>query len=224
MKLPTPSQAALLAWIERYQDDPNALWRSGHQGKLLRYTADGFDVVLKCPRGRGWRGWWSRRCLQREYRAYQRLQGVGGIPQCHGLLAGRYLVLQYVPAESLRDARIDDRARWFAALFKVLQAMHHAGVAHGDLKRKSNLLVTAQQQPLLIDFGTAWICRRGFHPFNRWLFAFLARTDLNAYVKHKYCGRYQDVTLEDAHLLRYSWLEGLISRWRKWRERRRERG
>lgn len=217
--LPLPQ---LKQWVEQQLDCAEMPWREGHQGQLLRFQLQDWDLVIKCPLRGGWQGYWSRISLRREYLAYQRLQGIAGIPQCYGLLEGDYLVLEHIPAEPYRQARIEHRERWFEDFLRIIETLHERGVAHADLKRKANLLVTADGAAVVVDFGTSWIRRKGFAPWNRWIFRYLARTDLNAYVKHKYHGRYDQVQGEDLRYLRYSLPERLISRWRKWRERRRK--
>lgn len=215
--------AQIRSWLQQQRRQQMPAWRAGHQGQLLRYQDGPVDVVIKCPQGRGLRGWWSRWTVRHEYRAYQRLDGVAGIPRCHGLIDDAFLVLDYIPAQSYRQAQIADRDAWFQALLTLIRRMHDCGVAHGDLKRKANLLVDAAGRPVVVDFGTAWLRQPGFRPFNAWLFRFLCRTDLNAYVKHKYHGRYAHVAPADRALLRYSRLESWINRWRHWREERRIR-
>ena len=81
------------------------------------------------------------------------------------------------------------------------------GVTHGDLKNKSNLMSTADGRPCIIDFGMTVVRRDGFHPLNHRLFAFFRQLDLNAWVKHKYHGKYADVSDEDRELLDYSFIE-----------------
>jgi predicted unusual protein kinase regulating ubiquinone biosynthesis (AarF/ABC1/UbiB family) len=83
-------------------------------------------------------------------------------------------------------------------------------VAHGDLKSKGNLLVTDQQQPCVIDFGTAFRLKSRWHFINNWFFRTARRLDLNAWVKHKYQGHYSQASPEDANLLNYGWLEILV--------------
>ncbi|GAB4196913.1 MAG: hypothetical protein Tsb002_30600 [Wenzhouxiangellaceae bacterium] len=211
---------ALIDWIQQ-QLDRQQIWRHGHQGVLLHYRDADHDWLIKCPSGRGLRGWINRRSIRHEYRCYQRLRGIPGISPCHGLVAGRYLVIEHLHATGYRETPLQQRQQWFEQLRAAIEAMHQRGVAHGDLKRKANLLVTADGQPLIIDFGAAWLMSAGWRPLNQRLFRYLRQTDWNAYVKHKYHGRYRDVQGPDRELLRYSWLERQISRWRKWREQRR---
>ncbi len=84
-------------------------------------------------------------------------------------------------------------------------------MAHGDLKRKSNLMIDPDGHPVIVDFGTAVLRHPGWHPINHRLFEFMRQTDLNAWVKLKYAG-YQNVSLDDRALLRRTWLERLLSR------------
>ncbi len=72
-----------------------------------------------------------------------------------------HLVLQSNPGQSLRDRlraeyRLDRRtALWIARqLGDAIQAIHHAGFIHGDIKPE-NVLLTSEQSVTLIDFGLA---------------------------------------------------------------------
>ncbi|MEJ2535367.1 MAG: hypothetical protein P8008_07910, partial [Gammaproteobacteria bacterium] len=96
---------------------------------------------------------------------------------------------------------------------------HERGVAHGDLKSKSNLMMTDAGEPCVIDFGTTVLRRDGFHPIRNRLFEYARQLDLNAWVKHKYEGRYEDASETDRALLNYSWIERWLRerRIRKWR-------
>jgi len=47
----------------------------------------------------------------------------------------------------------------------------------------------------------------GFHPFNNWFFEHGKRMDINAWVKHKYHGRYEHIAGEDLELMDYSLIE-----------------
>lgn len=207
-----PGTDELRSWIgHSLCHGENVLARS-NQGTLLLYPEGPHPLVVKTAMGRGMALKARRRTLLREYAAYQRLTGVTGVPACYGMIDGRYLLLEYVPGTPFRDARIDNREHWFALLLDTLQTMHRRGVAHGDLKSKANLLVTEDQRPCVVDFGTAFVRKAGFHPINNWLFRTARRLDRNAWVKHKYHGVYRDAAGADAELLDYSWLEMLVRR------------
>ena len=204
--------AAFLAWVEGSLERRENILAVSNQGTLLRYRADGLDLVVKAAMGRGLLRALRERTLLREYAAYRRLEGLDGVPRCHGLVGGHYLVLEFVQGTPYREAEWADRERWFAEFLALLRAIHARGVSHGDLKSKSNIMVTADGRPCVIDFGTAFVHRTGFHPVNNWLFEHGRRMDINAYVKHKYHGRYEDVRGEDLDLLDYSRIEYWVRR------------
>ncbi len=169
---------------------------SGYQASVRLHDTPSGAVVVKTPHG-GALGFLWRYLLRRESDVYARVSGIPGIPRCFGLLNGRALALEYVAGLSLREheARIADHEAFFAKLLATVRAMHAAGVTHGDLKRKDNIIVGPSEQPYLIDFGIA--CRRSATSalWNRLVFARLAQMDLNAWVKLKY-GRRVDPEAE----------------------------
>ena len=183
-----------------------------NQGTVLLYQRDGLEFVLKAPMGKGTVLRARRATLEREYRAYQRLEGLEGIPVCYGMVDGRFLALEYVRGTPYRHAIIEDREAWFGKLLKTLQSAHARGVAHGDLKNKSNLISTEAGEPCIIDFGTTVLRKDGFAPINHALFDFLCQLDLNAYVKFKVQGRFSEMSAADRAIYRDSGLEKL-ARW-----------
>jgi predicted Ser/Thr protein kinase len=159
---------------------------AGYQGQVFPIEHRGQRLMVKAAYGRGPMRWLREYMLRREHRVYERLKGFEGAPHCLGLLGGRYLVLERVEGESLWQAEIRDREAFFATLFEHIEELHRRGVAHADLKRKDNLLVVAGRRPCLIDFGTAVVHRKGFHPLNHFLFRVARQFDYNAWVKHKH--------------------------------------
>jgi len=149
--------------------------------------------------------------LKREFLAYQRLAGVSGFPVCHGLVDDTWLVLDHVEGQPFRDFRFTHREAFFARLLDTIEAMHARGVAHGDLKRKANLLVTRDEQPIILDLGAATLEGHRFRMINAALFRFMRQTDLNAWVKLKH-GSYQAVSEADRRYLKRSRLERLLTR------------
>ena len=201
---------AFLQWIENSLARRENILAVSNQGTLLRYRAGDTDLVVKAAMGRGLLRALRERTLRREFAAYCRLRGLEGVPRCLGMAGGHYLVLEYVHGTSYRDAEWPDRARWFDEFLGLLRSIHARGVAHGDLKSKSNIMVTDDGKPCVIDFGTAFVLENGFHPVNNWFFRHARRMDLNAYVKHKYHGRYEDIAGPDLDLLDYSRIEYLV--------------
>jgi serine/threonine protein kinase len=187
---------------------------SGYQASVHLYETFAGAVVVKKPHRGALRGVW-RALLRREHSVYERLRGIAGIPRSFGLVRDEYLALEFVAGPSLREheANIGDREAFFAKLLATLEAMHTAGVAHGDLKRKDNIIVGPGEQPYLIDFGIAVRRSATSTLFNRLVFAPLEQMDFNAWIKLKY-GRRIDPEAElgvlsrvDAALYRPLWLE-----------------
>ena len=75
--------------------------------------------------------------------------------------------------------------------------MHRAGVAHGDLKKKDNILVVDGRHPVLLDFGVAVIRKSGLVSVNRYLYSLFKKFDYNAYVKLKYRKRIDRISAAD---------------------------
>ena len=193
----------------------------GYQGVVyLRDTGTG-PVVVKQPMGRGIALWLRRVMLRREFAAYQRLDGVPGVPRCFGVDADGSLLLEFLEGEPYREtaAALRDRDRFFSELLRSILAVHAAGVAHADLKRRGNILISPEGCPVLLDFGSAVLQSRRGGWLNGLLFRQVCRMDLNAWVKLKYRRRYDLLTVEDSgyyHPTRMESVARVIRRlWRK---------
>jgi predicted Ser/Thr protein kinase len=189
---------------------------SGYQASAHLYETSAGEVVVKQPHRGGPLGALWRSLLRREQAVYERLGGIAGIPRSFGLV-GNGLALEYVAGPSLREheARLADREAFFARLLTTIKAMHAAGVAHGDLKRKDNIIVASGERPYLIDFGIAVRRNARNGLFNRLVFEHIEQMDLNAWVKLKYGRRIDPETergvlsAEDAAIYRPLLIERL---------------
>ncbi|HEU4617948.1 MAG TPA: hypothetical protein VFV10_07895 [Gammaproteobacteria bacterium] len=192
----------LMRWLERRlaAGDEGRLLGRGYQGSIHLYASPVGDVVVKRAPSSGLSGMLGRRTLRREARIYESLRGVPGTPRSFGLLGGRYLVLEHVPGPSLRelDDRLADPERFYARLLRTIEGLHAAGVAHGDLKRKNNILVGPGESPYLIDFGIALRCKPDSPAWKRGAFGLVRQMDYNAWIKHKYGRSPKDLSPEDA--------------------------
>ncbi len=98
--------------------------------------------------------------VARECRALRHLDGTAGIPQFHGKLDALSFAMQYIEAKPLDHFHPGEvAAPIFAHIEAVIAAMHAQGVAHGDLKRRSNILITPDEQIYLVDFAAAVVAR-----------------------------------------------------------------
>lgn len=168
-----------------------------HQSSLRLLEHDGRLYIIKAPLGHWPMRWITRRLLRHEYRVYRLLEGMAGVPRCYGLVKNRYLVLEHVDGQAYRHAAISDREKYFARLLEIIRQLHARGIGHGDLKNKDNLLVVNGAEPYILDFGIAIVSKRGFRPLNRYLFRLAQRLDLNAWVKHKYQRRIENISEAD---------------------------
>ena len=195
--------AEILCWLERPPTGHRGrLLGSGYQATVeLHATPYGNVVVKRARRGLATH-WLGRLAIRHEYRAYQRLAGVTGIPRAYGMLQDDALVLEHVPGPSLRagEQALVERERFFAAFLETLHAMHAAGVAHGDLKRKDNILVGPDEHPFLIDFGISCLLGAGGNGWNARLFRWVRQSDYNAWTKLKYRRRLDELSQEDGAL------------------------
>ena len=205
-----PPTDELRSWIKQSLERNQHILATSNQGTILLYEHGDESLIIKTPMGRGLVRMIRQKTLKREFKAYRQLRGVAGIPSCYGFLDSRYLLLEHIRGKPYREAEIADREQFFEELLIILRNIHGRGVAHGDLKSKSNLLVTEDQKPCVIDFGTAFRRKSGFHPVNNWFFDTARRLDINAWVKHKYLGNYSNASPEDKQLLHYSRLEILV--------------
>jgi predicted Ser/Thr protein kinase len=185
----------------------------GYQATVELYSTPAGDAVVKRAHGKGPFGPLYRYLLRREHAVYERLAGVPGVPRTYGLIDGEHLALEYIPGPSLRthEHELKDRAGFFAALLETLRAMHAAGVAHADLKRKANIIVGPGERPWLIDFGIA--AKRGESALGRSWFEHQVQADYNAWIKLKYGRRIEPaeaarvLSAGDAALYRPLWTE-----------------
>jgi predicted Ser/Thr protein kinase len=211
---------------------PFKLLGRGYQGAVYLVESPRGPLIVKKAMGRGLARVARRGMLRREHAVYQLLRGVPGVPRCHGLNEGDELVLEYIDGRSLREVKqsFPGREQFFATLLELIQAIHRAGVAHGDLKRKDNILLGRDGRPYLIDFGTAMSAPQGAGIVRRVLFRQIRRMDLNAWVKLKYQRQWVEIARADldyfnptlpermARVVRRAWRAMTLRRRRKARQ------
>jgi len=201
------TESKLLQWVRAAVKTRSNIISHGYQGDVYLYEDKGQRLILKAPAGRGLGRYIRGAMLRNEYRAYSRLSEVRGVPRCYGLLDGRYLVLECIDGAPVRRARITDRGMFFETLLGLIKEMHNAGVAHGDLKKKDNLLVVEGQRPFVIDFGVAIVRKPRLAHLNRYLYNLASKFEFNAWVKLKYDRRFENMTDEDREYYNRTFIE-----------------
>jgi len=183
----------------------------GYQAIVRELASPAGRLVIKSPHSNAFLAWFGNGAIRREAQVYDRLAGIPGIPRSYGLVSNRHLVLEHIDGPTLRSAasKLTDRERFFARLKATVQAMHAAGIAHSDLKRKENIVVGPDETPFLIDFGIAAAMPRIAGIRIGPGFATARQMDWNAWIKLKHGGRMEPLPADDAELYRPL----LIERW-----------
>jgi predicted Ser/Thr protein kinase len=143
----------------------------------------GREFILRDTRSaRWWTAWIARVLCHREARALARLDGLRGTPRLFATERGT-LRREWIEGRPMQLARPSDPA-YFRAARTLLARLHRRGVAHNDVAKEPNWLVTSAGEPALVDFQLAVVVRRRGRFFRS-----LAREDLRHLLKHKrrYC-------------------------------------
>jgi hypothetical protein len=161
-----------------------------HDSRLLKADLFGsvtLDVELSVvERDTRSARWWlsplARWLARREARALEVLSGVAGVPGMH-TFAGGVLVRSFIAGEPMHRAHPRDPA-YFRRAHALVRELHRKHVAHNDLAKEPNWLVTTDGCPALVDFQLASVSRRRGR-----FFRMLAYDDLRHLLKHKrtYC-------------------------------------
>jgi len=92
----------------------------------------------------------------REKIAYERLNGLPGIPSYYGTVDPYALILQHVPTEPILDVDYEQiPADFFHLLSELVENLHSRGIAHGDLHKLDNILIDDSGRPVIVDFTSA---------------------------------------------------------------------
>ncbi|MCW8855157.1 MAG: hypothetical protein OQK76_12460 [Gammaproteobacteria bacterium] len=180
------NEEELSQWIESSLKEHTHNLSSGLQGQTLLYKDSDPKLVVKVSHGKGLMLMLNKRMLKHEYDVYCKLAGFKAVPRCYGLIANKYLVLEYIDGQPIRNIRPKDEVSYFARLLDDIKQLHSYDIGHMDLKKRDNLLVTHDDQPCIIDFGAAVIYKPGFHPFNHLWLRIAKQFDYNAWFVHKY--------------------------------------
>lgn len=208
----------LRQFLNDEQRRESALLSSGYQGSAYLYESGPTKLVIKQAAGGLLTGWFHRLMLRREAHVYQLLGDLPGVPHSPGMLDDTYLLLEFIDGESMKEARhgLSDPPAFYDRLREIISSFHALGIAHGDLKRKDNVLVTPDECPVVIDFGTAVTRDRSL--FDRLVFRLVRRFDYNAWIKNKYDGDYDAITAEDLRWYRPTIVENTFRQLRRfWR-------
>jgi RIO-like serine/threonine protein kinase len=138
--------------------------------------------------------WLARLLAAREAAALAALAGEARVPR---LLAfdGRVVRRSYVHGVPLYDGKPLPRA-YFADALRALRRLHRAGIAHNDLAKEANWLVTSGGGCAIIDFQLATRVQARTATFRR-----RAYEDLRHLLKHKRTYQPQRLTARQRQVL-----------------------
>ena len=207
MDLPVAVAGDLDSWLDNFETAQKEPLSAGYQASTWLFEHPEITLVVKVAPNTGLRKYLLGLTLKHEYQVYKKLQGVAGVPKCYGLYKDRFLVLEYIQGQTLREREPADHDYFYLRLLQLIKEIHKRGVMHVDLKRKDNILVVNHREPYLIDFGVAVIVRQWYRPLNRFLLNLGKRYDYNAWVKHKYNRRYDLASPEDQKYLQHTFSE-----------------
>ncbi len=181
-----PLVAPTLAQITAALAELNGPLASGYQAHVYQINVNGHPYIIK-QAAAGLLGIVHRYMLRREAHAYAHAHDVAGVPECYGLVDGRFLVLEFIDGHTLSEQReFEDPEAFFGELRRTIEQLHARDLAHGDLKKRENVMINKAGHPYVIDFGVATVRARGWHPINHLVHDTLRRYDINALHKHLY--------------------------------------
>jgi RIO-like serine/threonine protein kinase len=127
--------------------------------------------------------WLAARLAKREADALRIIGQRDGFPRLLSFDGWR-VQRSYLPGTPLYGAETPPSPHYFRAARRVLSQLHRLGIAHNDLAKEANWIVTHDGRPGIIDFQLAVTFRRRSK-----LFRVLAREDYRHLLKHKrhYC-------------------------------------
>jgi len=122
------------------------------------------EIVVKdyAPRSFFVRELVGRLMIRREARAYRALAGHPSVPRFFGRIDAHALAVEYRPGRRMSRKLAGAVPRDFLErLAGAIADMHARGVAHLDLRHRTNVLVDEAGAPVLIDFASAVCFRPG---------------------------------------------------------------
>lgn len=122
------------------------------------------ELVVKdyAPRGVLVRELVGRVLIWREVRAYRALAGHPSVPRFRGRLDAYAFAVEYRPGRRMsRKLAGAVPADFGDRLAEAIAGMHARGVAHLDLRHRTNVLADDAGRPVLIDFASAVCFRPG---------------------------------------------------------------
>jgi hypothetical protein len=158
----------------------------GTQPALLLIEDGGSRAVVKDYLPCSWllRAIFGPWLIGREEAIYRLLEGARGVPRLVGRLDRTALVVEHIEGRNCAAFPPGGLpGELFERLGEVVEGIHARGVVHCDIKNRSNVVVTEDLQPYVVDFASAFT-REGRGGFlRRYAFERFRLDDQRAVVK-----------------------------------------
>ena len=172
--------------------------RNSTKADIFLWESGGVRLVVKdyAPRPPWIRGTIGRAMVRREVRAYRQLDRLPGIPRLVGQVDSLAFAVEFVEGNDLSHFRSGEvPVEFFQKLLKLVDSIHQAGVAQGDIHHR-DVLVGPGSEPFLVDFSTAAFRHGVAGSFGQRLFHAACGADRRAVLKLKH--RHAPQSLNDA--------------------------
>lgn len=116
--------------------------------------------------------------VNREVKALRALENTPGVPRLYKKIDSLAFAMEFIegtPVADFEEGKLDPSV--FPHVQKVIDAIHERGVSHCDLKRRSNLIVTPDNEIYIVDFAAAVIGKRRLRPLTNWFQKKMAEID-----------------------------------------------
>jgi serine/threonine protein kinase len=111
----------------------------------------------------------GRFLIWRESKAYSRLRGINNIPTFYSVIDSAALVIEEVQGKALASLTTGETIPkgFFQELRQLVEIVHGRGVAHCDLKASTNILLSHDGHPYIVDWAASISAREcRFFPLN----------------------------------------------------------
>ena len=111
----------------------------------------------------------GRFLIWRESKAYSRLRGINNIPTFYHVIDSAALVIEEVQGKALASLTTGETIPkgFFQELRQLVEIVHGRGVAHCDLKASTNILLSHDGHPYIVDWAASISAREcRFFPLN----------------------------------------------------------
>jgi len=157
----------------------------GTVSKEFEVHTQSYVTCRDTRKSRWWTRWIAIYLANREAKSLSKINLPNSIPKLLYWKNG-VLLRSWQNGEAMQVAQPRDKTYYSSAL-QLLRELHKQNIAHNDLAKESNWLVTPAGKPALVDFQLA----RHFKRRSAW-FRYCAREDIRYLLKHKrgFCPEY----------------------------------